>query len=345
MELISIIKSNELSFRYEAFVLPFKKPSGTSRGVLTEKYGWLIYAETSECVGLGECSIIPGLSPDFTTIEAYEEHLTSFCSDPIHFIETNSLESLPSLLFGIESALRDWINGGNRVYFENFNFSSRTSIPINGLIWMGSKEDMLEQVEAKLAQGFSCIKMKVGAINFEQELEIIKHIRQKYTAEEIVIRVDANGAFGTDALEKLAALNQLEVHSIEQPIKAGAWEMMTDLCLQTSLPIALDEELIGIYGTEKKIALLDIIKPQYIILKPSLHGGISGCQEWIRLAEERRIPWWMTSALESNVGLNVIAQFTAQYNPSIPQGLGTGGLYTKNFDSFWEIENGMLKTK
>lgn len=345
MDLNSIIASNQLSFRYEAFVLPFKKPSGTSRGVLTEKYGWLLYAEGNGCKGLGECSIIPGLSPDFSTIEAYEELISTFCSNPIQFIATHAMESLPSLLFGIESAVRDWVYGGKRIYFPNFDFSTNNIIPINGLIWMGSKEDMLAQVETKLEQGFSCIKMKVGAINFEQELEIIAHIRHMYSSEEIVIRVDANGAFGADALDKLQALRDLDVHSIEQPIQAGNWDKMANLCHKTSLPIALDEELIGIYGKAKKIDLLDTIKPQYIILKPSLHGGISGCEEWINLAEERQIPWWMTSALESNIGLNVIAQFTVQFYPSIPQGLGTGGLYTKNFDSFWEIEKGMLKPK
>lgn len=345
MDLKVFIAKNSLNFRFEAFVLPFKKPSGTSRGVLTEKYGWLLYVEGDNLTGLGECSVIPGLSPDFTSIEDYEKQLAIFCQDPVRFLENEIMEVKPSLLFGIESAVRDWSNGGKRIYFSTFNFESKTKIPINGLIWMGTKENMLGQVEDKLDQGFSCIKMKVGAINFEQELEIIQHIRKSYSKEEIVIRVDANGAFGDDALDKLQALSDLDVHSIEQPIQAGNWDVMANLCLKTSLPIALDEELIGIHETEKKIALLDTIKPQYIILKPSLHGGIAGCEEWIQLAEKRHISWWMTSALESNVGLNVIAQFTAHYNPSIPQGLGTGGLYTKNFDSFWEIEKGMLVSK
>ena len=346
MDLIQIITENQLKFRFEAFKLKFKKPSGTSRGVLTEKLGWKLFAEANGVSGLGECSVIPGLSPDYTDTATYEARLTEFCRQPAEFLHQSNPEKTPSLLFGIESAVRDWFFGGKRVYFDDFSFAKPNAIPINGLIWMGNQEAMLEQVNAKLKQGFSCIKMKVGAINFEQELEVIRYIRQSYSASEIVIRVDANGAFSPgEALEKLQRLHDLDVHSIEQPIKAGNWSEMATLCKKTPLPIALDEELIGIYDSARKKELLESIQPQYIILKPSLHGGISGSTEWIQLAEALQIDWWMTSALESNIGLNVIAQFTTEFNPSIPQGLGTGGLYETNFESHWEIEDGKLVSR
>lgn len=330
---------------FEAFTLDFKRPSGTSRGVLTQKKGWkLLLTDPEGIAGLGECSVIPGLSPDYVSDEQYEKKLTEVCRNPLLFIGNHALlRDYPSILFGLESAWFDLVNGGRRIYFNSANNPCGFTIPINGLIWMGDPGYMQEQIEEKLAGGYSCIKLKVGAIDFRQELKLLEGIRSRYDASKIVLRVDANGAFSMDdALHKLEELAQLELHSIEQPIKAGAWNDMKRLCEQTPLPIALDEELIGINQTEEKIRLLETIRSQYIILKPSLHGGFGGTREWIDLAEQRQIPWWITSALESNIGLNAIAQFTADFHPVLPQGLGTGGLYETNFDAPLKIEKGNL---
>ncbi|MGB7786581.1 MAG: o-succinylbenzoate synthase, partial [Salinimicrobium sp.] len=217
------------------------------------------------------------------------------------------------------------------------------AIPINGLVWMGEERFMKEQIIQKIEQGFSCIKLKIGAIDFETEIGLLKYIRKEFSSEEIEIRVDANGAFSaSEAMEKLKKLSELELHSIEQPVKQGQWELMAQLCEKTPLPIALDEELIGITGVTKKQELLQTIKPQYLIFKPSLIGGFRGTDEWISLAEKQKTGWWITSALESNVGLNAIAQYTFSTNNPMPQGLGTGGLYTNNFEAPLEVEKGHL---
>jgi L-alanine-DL-glutamate epimerase-like enolase superfamily enzyme len=249
-------------------------------------------------------------------------------------------------LFGIESALLDLNHGGRRIYFENAFARGEQKIPINGLIWMGDEESMHAQIEEKLASGFTTIKMKIGAIGIETELALLKEIRNRYSANEITLRVDANGAFDeTSAKEILEKLAALDIHSIEQPILAGQDTAMTRLCRNTPIPIALDEELIGITDRDEKIHVLDHIQPQYIILKPSLHGGISGTKEWIELAEKRHIQWWMTSALESNIGLEVICQLAGEYTNALPQGLGTGSLYTNNIDSRLTVEKGMIFRK
>lgn len=339
------LKNYRLSASYEAFVLNFKRPSGTSRGVLTRKKGWKLILTNHEGVsGLGECSVIPGLSPDYLSDSQYEAQLNLVCQKPLEFIENKALlRDFPSILCGLESAYFDLLNGGKGIYFDSGKNETGFNIPINGLIWMGEQAFMQEQIEEKLAAGFSCIKLKVGAIDFQQELKLLEGIRSRFDASKITLRVDANGAFHPDeALHKLEQLAQLDIHSIEQPIKAGFHREMAVLCAKTPLPIALDEELIGVNIRKEKIDLLDTIRPQYIILKPSLHGGFSGSSEWIELADERNIPWWITSALESNIGLNAIAQFTATFHPSLPQGLGTGGLYETNFEAPLEIENGFL---
>jgi o-succinylbenzoate synthase len=334
------------SLSFEKYVLPFKQASGTSRGILTEKKGWIFHLKDEETgiIGKGECSIIPGLSPDYTSDEAYEDKLQSVCNQAQFYLENSSaLKDFSSILFGLESAYLDWKNGGKGVCFESPFIQKNTPIPINGLVWMGSESFMKDQIDAKLASGFSCIKMKVGAIDFETELQLLTSIRKRYSAQEIILRVDANGAFTPEeAMIKLERLAQLDIHSIEQPIKAGNWEAMAELCQQTPLPIALDEELIGINETKEKQLLLKTIQPQYIILKPSLHGGFSGSKEWIDLADEQQIPWWITSALESNIGLSAIAQFTGLFDVSIPQGLGTGGLFVSNFESEMHVNNGFL---
>jgi O-succinylbenzoate synthase len=252
----------------------------------------------------------------------------------------------PSIVFGIESLTRDLHHGGNALIFESGFTRKECSIPINGLIWMGDESFMLEQMEEKLADGFSTIKMKVGAIEWRKELALLEQLRRRFSKQELTLRVDANGAFTTESVVPiLNQLGDLDVHSIEQPIQAGQVSAMSELCRNSPIGIALDEELIGIHELEQKESLLKHISPQFIVLKPSLHGGFSGCQEWIQLAEENQIAWWMTSALESSIGLNAIAQFTATYSNLLPQGLGTGGLYTNNFESSLVVEKGQLRMK
>lgn len=347
-----------LNYSVEKKTFIFKTPAGTSRGILNEKHAWFISFwddEQPEIIGLGECSIIPYLSPDFINTEKYEKQIHLFCSIFIQnlnlkdfecqlFYETDlfqALQKFPSILFGIETALQNLSKGGTNIIFESSFTRKESNIPINGLIWMGNEQFMQDQIDEKLAQKFTCIKMKIGAIDFEQEFDILYKIRKNN--ENLILRVDANGAFGIgEAHAKMNRLSTLNIHSIEQPIKAGNWLEMANLCRNSNLPIALDEELIGIYKIEEKINLLEIIMPQYIILKPSLHGGFYGCKEWIELAEERKIPWWITSALESNVGLNAIAQFTATFENKLHQGLGTGSLYVENTETNLKIINGYL---
>lgn len=327
--------------RFTKKTFHFKRPSGTSRGVLTEKHAWFIEIweeENPEVIGVGECSIIPGLSPDFIDFDSYEAKVSETCTDI-----TVDLSHWPSIKFGLETALLDLKNGGKGIIFDNDFTSGKKSIPINGLIWMGEPSFMQEQIEEKLRQGFKTIKLKIGAIDFDAEIALLKSIRDRYSKDEITLRVDANGAFSSEeALDKLTILANLDIHSIEQPIRQGQVLEMKRLCAQSPLPIALDEELIGVNRTAAKIELLDTIQPHYIILKPSLHGGIGGTKEWIFLAEERNIPWWITSALESNIGLNAICQLTAEYWNDLPQGLGTGSLYVDNIPSDLQVRKGTI---
>lgn len=343
---------SKLRFRYERKLFHFKQPSGTSRGILTEKHAWFLYVHHTDeinVIGTGECSIIPGLSPDFESFSQYENQLDKLCKvvnegafrsfSEIH----HSIHHYPSLLFGVETALIDLQNGGKGILFESDFTQGKKSIPINGLIWMGTEAFMQAQIEEKLVLGYDCIKMKIGAIEFEKELGILRNLRERFPVSELTLRVDANGAFSkSEAMDKLTQLAALEIHSIEQPIAAGNWNDMAELCAKTPLPIALDEELIGIHELDQQIALINTIQPQYIILKPSLHDGLTGCEAWISIAEKAGIPWWITSALESNVGLNAIAQFTATYENSLPQGLGTGGLYVENTPTSMHIQQGNL---
>jgi o-succinylbenzoate synthase len=352
----------KISFEHKVF--HFKNPSGTSRGVLTEKQAWFLHLEANEKKGLGECSIIPGLSPDFESKEQYEGILEKLCKTvekinwgefssfkEIDLLEKvklktdlyNQFQSFPSILFGFEMALLNWQSGNLQLFFDNEFSRGKAKIPVNGLIWMGETEFMQKQMHEKVEQGFNCIKMKVGAIDFQKEIELLSELRSQHSPENMTLRVDANGAFDANNVrERLKALAELKIHSIEQPIKPGQIDFMRTLCAENILPIALDEELIGINTTEEKRKLLKTIQPQYIILKPSLHGGILSCKEWIAIAEELKIGWWMTSALESNVGLNCIAQFTAQYPIDKHHGLGTGSLYTDNVESNLRVENGFI---
>lgn len=332
---------------YIHYPLNFKRPSGTSRGILTEKDSWFIRIwddRNLEIRGVGECSIIKGLSPDDR--EGYLDKLKEVCDqiDDFWYYLEEGLREWPSIYFGLETAFLDFKVKGSKILFPSKFTTGEKSIPINGLIWMGDSVFMKEQIQQKLEAGFDCIKMKIGAIHFKEELLLLESIRKEFGSDKIELRVDANGAFGVDsALDKLKDLSQFQLHSIEQPIKAGQWRDMAQLCESTPLPIALDEELIGVYNLQAKLDLLDTIKPQYIILKPSLLGGIKGSKEWIDIAEERNIPWWITSALESNIGLNAIAQWTYTLNNSLPQGLGTGQLYTNNISSPLVISRGNLK--
>lgn len=328
-------------------VFHFGFDARTSRGRMKDKTSWFIklrHEDNPNVFGLGESGPLPGLSvddrPDF-------EEVLSQCVERVPTLQSlNDIEKIvppgfPSIRFGLETALLDLLNGGLRKIYSN-PFVSGVPIPINGLVWMGDLDSMLQQVSIKIAQGFRCIKIKVGGLNFEKECDILQYIRSKYFREGITIRLDANGAFKPEeAIYKLTTLARYNIHSIEQPVKPGLG-MMEDLCEKSPIPIALDEELIGVETKADKIKLLDRIKPQFIILKPTLHGGLVSCAEWIALAEERSIGWWITSALESNIGLNAICQFTANYETVLPQGLGTGQIYEDNFPSPLTVSDGTI---
>jgi o-succinylbenzoate synthase len=336
----------KLTARSFPYRLDFKQPAGTSRGVLTSKISWMLVLEDENGVqGLGECGPLAGLSfddrPDFGT------RLQRLCEQFNQAEWATFEESLlfyPAMRFGFEMALRDYVQGGKRLLFESDFSLKGAPLTINGLIWMGSAGFMKEQIAQKLEQGFRCLKLKVGAIDFEAELAILKALRSEFSSQDLELRVDANGAFAPmDALRKLEQLAAFELHSIEQPIKAGQVAAMAQLCAESPLPIALDEELIGLTTVEEMEDLLDQVRPPYIILKPTLLGGFEASEQWIAAAEARGIRWWVTSALESNIGLNAIAQWTATLGNDLPQGLGTGQLYTNNFPSPLHIRGGSLQ--
>ncbi|MCH5327613.1 MAG: o-succinylbenzoate synthase [Coprobacter sp.] len=319
---------------YTPYLLHFKTPGGTSRGVLHEKETFFVkvWDESDPSrYGVGECALFRGLSAD--DVPGYEEKLRQVCRD-IDRIGPADLREWSSIRFGVETALADLRNGGCRIVVPSPFVTGERPIEINGLVWMGDRETMRRRIEEKLKAGFHCIKLKIGAIDFDAELSLLQEIRSRFGPETIELRVDANGAFSpSEAPEKLEQLARFRLHSIEQPLRQGQWEELAALCRNTPLPVALDEELIGIGDPARKMALLDTVAPQYIVLKPALAGGFSGAEEWIELARKRGIGWWITSALESNVGLNAIAQWTASLDPALPQGLGTGQLYTDNLPS------------
>ena len=333
----------------EERTLHFKQPAGTSRGVYTERRIWLVTVTDGSAIGIGECAPLPKLSCD--DIPNYAEVLRHFCDEVERTgeIPYEALRDYPSMLFGLETALyevRRKKEEGRDVLFDTSFSRGEVGIPINGLVWMGTFDEMRERIEQKLEQGFRCVKLKIGAIDFDAELELIKQIRGRFSHHEVELRVDANGAFRFDeALYKLELLSQYALHSIEQPIKAGQWANMAELCRESPLPIALDEELIGVNDPEQKRQMLNIIKPRYIILKPSLHGGMMGVREWVDTARDMGIGSWITSALESNIGLNAIAQLCSDiYGDAIkmPQGLGTGQLFTDNIPMPLEIRGDQL---
>lgn len=338
-----------MTYEIEERVLHFKQPAGTSRGVYTTRKMWLVSLSDGNRTGVGECAPLPDLSCDALPDELYVSKLNVFCRNLCETgeIDVEALRDYPSMLFGLETALLNFRNGEK--LFDTAFSRGEEGIPINGLVWMGNYDEMLQRMEEKLKKGFRCVKLKIGAIDFEQELDLVKRIRERFSFHEVELRLDANGAFPyEEALYKLELLSQYAIHSIEQPIRQGQWSFMAELCRESPLPIALDEELIGVNDPEMKAHMLNIIKPRYIILKPSLHGGMTGCREWIDAARELGVGSWITSALESNIGLNAIAQYASDvYGPQItmPQGLGTGQLFTDNIPMPLEIRGDMLFLK
>lgn len=327
---------------YKKHILQFTFEAGTSRGTLTKKTSFFLILRDKHNLGVGEVSIIPNLSLD-SDEKALEKKLQELVSLLNNGYQINDafLNGYPALQFGWEQAKKS-LEGETpfHIFPGTPFFKEQQPIPINGLIWMGDKDFQSKQIKKKLAEGFSCLKLKIGALDFEKELSLLKAIRKRFGKDDLELRVDANGAFSPEsALDKLDQLSRFHLHSIEQPIQQGQWENMRYLCEKTPIPIALDEELIGI-PTAQKESLLASTKPHYIILKPSLLGGFAMAEEWIKLAEKKKIGWWATSALESNVGLNAIAQWTAHQKVSVPQGLGTGGLYSNNIPSPLHVENG-----
>lgn len=340
-----------MNITFRQHTLRFKQPAGTSRGVYRERRVWYVIADG---VGIGECAPLHDLSCDAMPPEDYERVLAEACRrteeacrrteeacnelvEADDVIPYDFLRLYPSILFGLETALlsyKAFLRTGCPFHlFDNAFSRGEAGITINGLVWMGTFEEMLGRMEEKLALGFRCIKLKIGAIDWEREITLIKALRERYPREVVEIRVDANGGFTPDvAMERLAELARYDIHSIEQPIRQGQWAEMARLCRETPVPIALDEELIGVNDPQQKACLLDTIRPQYIILKPSLHGGLAGSEEWIRLADARGIGHWATSALESNVGLNAIAQWCGETPQTMPSGLGTGQLFVENFE-------------
>ena len=322
---------------YAPYRLQFITPGGTSRGVLYHKdtYFLKIWDESNpEVFGLGECALFRGLSAE--DHDEYEKKLQELCRNIAEGVPTD-LDEYSSITFGFETALRDFSSGGRRLIFQSPFTDGKQNIPINGLVWMGSRDEMIERIKQKIEAGFRTIKLKIGAIDFDSELEMVKYIRTRFSADDLTIRVDANGGFSPEnALQRLQHLSEYHIHSCEQPIKQGQWQEMAELCAKSPIHIALDEELIGITNPLTMMSLLRTIRPQYIILKPSLMGGMSGSTEWLKMASLMNIGGWITSALESNVGLNALAQWVATLQPRIPQGLGTGALFSNNITSLLE---------
>lgn len=322
---------------YCRYDLQFKEPATTSRETMNTKCTYYIKVyddQNPERFGIGECALFRGLSCDDRS--DYEARLKEACRDIGKYTEgdTADLADFPSVRFGVETAVNDYLNGGERTVFPGAWRSGKKTLTINGLVWMGNHEEMFKRLQRKLQEGFSCVKFKIGGIDFDDELSLITGVRERFTPDMLEIRLDANGAFSAiDVMSRLERLSTFDIHSIEQPIMAGQWTDMARLCKESPVDIALDEELIGINNLPDKELMLSTIVPQYIILKPALCGGFSGGREWIDTAERLGIGWWITSALESNIGLNAIAQWADSLNVSMPQGLGTGELFTNNIQS------------
>ena len=322
-----------LRAEYKKFTFPFIKPMGTSRGVLFHRETFILALHDDKGrVGFGECAPLSKLS--FDDKPEFETFLKNVCLDLTAgcAIDAFQLADWPAIRFGVETATLALRRFHQSLFATDFTRGLGT-IPTNGLIAMASPEEMLDQVFQKVEAGFRCIKIKVGANDFDDECRLLHEVRKRWAAGEIELRLDANGAFSkTDALEKLHVLAGFQVHSIEQPIRRGTWQEMAHICTRSPLPIALDEELIGIHEGEEKRRLLETIRPAFLILKPTLLGGFAACQEWISLCESHGVGFWVTSILESNIGLNAIAQWTSTLSTSMTQGLGTGRLFSLNFE-------------
>ncbi len=340
-----VLRLDDMKASYQKYTLQFKFEAGTSRGVLRQKDTYFIkiwHENTPEIFGIGEANVLKGLSIDDR--EDFEEQLEVILQKiQSQTLQKEDLYPFPAVAFALETAVKDLENGGKRIIYDTKFVKGEQPIPINGLIWMGKPDFMLAQIREKVEKGFDCLKMKIGAIDFEQELQILSFIRREFSDKDLLLRVDANGAFlPQEALQKLNQLAPYQIHSIEQPIATKQYENLALLCEKTPIPIALDEELIDIATKQEKENLLKKVKPAYIILKPALLGGFVACQEWIEVAENFRIGWWVTSALESNIGLNAIAQWTSNLAYQGYQGLGTGQLYHNNIESPLHIEAGFL---
>ncbi len=320
---------------------------GTSKGPITARTVWYLIAwdsERPEVKGIGEAALFPGHSREFPA--DVRTKLLELCADTSDWSErvNDDLVDVPSVRFAVEQCLRDLQGSGSKILFPSPFTLGQQGIPINGLVWMGDKSSMRERIRQQLEAGFTCVKMKIGAIGIDEELALLKSVREEFSAHEVVLRVDANGAFNNrnvgEVLERLA---ELRVHSIEPPVAPGLYEVLSDLCAASPVPLALDEDLIGLNTREARLDLLDAVKPAFIVIKPSLVGGWTAAGEWIALARERGIGWWITSALESNIGLNAIAQWTATLTLDKAQGLGTGTVYSDNIGCPLEVDRGMLR--
>lgn len=335
-----------LQAKISQHILKFRKPAATSRGIYSERVIYILTiwnTANPQIKGMGECAPLKGLSID--DVPEYEQILQKLVSqiNQNKATEDFDFDNYPSIKFGLETALLDLKFGGKKIIYQNFYAIGRQGLPINGLIWMDSITEMKQEVLEKIEKGFDCIKIKIGALNFEEECELLHFIRKHKKGKQIILRVDANGAFQPDeALDKLKALKPFNLHSIEQPVKSKQIDLMAELCIKSPVPIALDEELIGYKSENEFETLLSRVKPQFIVLKPNLVGGFVQCEKWIKVAESFKIGWWITSALEGNIGLNAIAQYTANFNPKIHQGLGTGNLYVNNMPPYTKIEKGYL---
>lgn len=332
-----------LSFRIEEYELQFKKPAKTSRNTFKTRKIFLVHFQAKDgSIGIGEAAPLNQLSID--DLPDYKERLAQACEQfcLTENLDSMDLQQLPSIRFGLETAQLS-LKGGDILFDTPFSRGKNT-IPINGLVWMNNAESMLQEALSKAEAGFRCIKFKIGALDFDQECRMLEAFRARYNAFQIEIRLDANGAFKTDeAAEQLKELERFEVHSIEQPIAPRNWDELAKLCHSASIPIALDEELIGLELNKDANMMLGLIKPQFLILKPNLIGGFQKCDQWIQKCQKRNIGWWATSALESNIGLNAIAQWVSTYQPSLYQGLGTGSLYENNLKSNLILQNGLMR--
>jgi O-succinylbenzoate synthase len=339
-----------LHFSFVKKIFRFNFKARTSRGLMKDKTSWFIKVNdplNPGVSGVGECGPLPGLSidhrGDFEEIlhEIIKGIQRSSSDKGMEMLEKSVPPEFPSVRFGLETALLDFHNGGKHIIYNN-DFIRGQPISINGLVWMGDMDFMMDQINKKIADGFTCLKLKVGGLDFDRECDIISYIRKRYFRENILIRLDANGGFkADDVFYKLKQLARFDIHSIEQPIKPRLADM-EELCRNSPVPVAFDEELIAITSPEEKSRLLKKLKPWYLVLKPTLHGGLQGCEEWIALAESEKIGWWITSALESSIGLNAICQFTANYKNELHQGLGTGTIYENNFGSPLTVKEGKI---